>query len=156
MDFHSLGAKTTSQLQIRAFPTKVAQMHHSPRDDRVHGQAVFDAMQCLELTIFHPTARFQRAKVNFNLPAEAVHRHHVLNVFDGRDGQCRHQQPADRLTTVGSVRFFDQNQVHGDRGEFAIRTQGRLQRDSRGTHTDMCRSSVAGLASLSIGPAPRT
>ena len=54
--------------QRRTFSVHVRQVHDSPRDDFVKGQAVLQSRQRLQLNLFHTTAGLEDTKEHFDLP----------------------------------------------------------------------------------------
>lgn len=53
---------------FEVFAADIAQVHHAPRNDRIHGHAIQRARQFSEQTTFDAAARFQRAEIDLSVP----------------------------------------------------------------------------------------
>ena len=55
-------------IQFRALTTKATEIHDLPGDDGVDCQTIQKSIQRFEVSILNATTRFQRSKIDFDLP----------------------------------------------------------------------------------------
>jgi len=95
-------------IEVGTLASKVTQIHYSPCDDRIHGQAVQRSRQFLNRrrSTLQPDFNVLK-KIQFATSHSTTERQNdFLNLFQRVDWQSCHQQPPDRFAASWWVPYF--------------------------------------------------
>ena len=135
-------------VQIETLATKTTQIHHSPRNDRIHCKAIQRSRQLFEQTLFGTAAGLQCLEEDLDLPAEAIRCNNFLYCVHSGNWKCGDQQPLNGLAARRRTGLFNQDNTHCDRTQLSIKPVRWTQRHFGGPDFDICDARIPRLFSF--------